>query len=290
MKKCPACGSTFDDTHIFCSECGTGLVEVPSAVTPAPYPAPTEQAPAQYQEPVNQAPAQYQEPANQAYTQYQAPGNQASIPSFVQPLLNSLSFSPSMVLKEPRLGQGAYALSYICISTILNILLFLYVYIETTNLKNSISTLSMSNFPQALSAIPSLTPIYIIWILFFGSSAYIIFKRLKDMGLTLQLVQGISAVYSLIAAYALYSIHSAISAITDLFLTSMGGKAPSLFGLDRVAGKANPADAALTVLGATSDLEFGLKLMVFLMFITPLFAFFKGSPGDNEHGPKPSSF
>lgn len=45
MKQCPNCGTSFSDSHLFCSECGASLADAPPSPAPAPD-SPTVQIPA----------------------------------------------------------------------------------------------------------------------------------------------------------------------------------------------------------------------------------------------------
>lgn len=265
MKICPNCGQQLADDVNFCGHCGS---TVPAQQQPI-------QATPQPQQPTLQDQLQhgYQQAVN-SYQQNVAPALQAGTARFEQYAAPAIH-NAFEALKEPRVGQGVYA-----VVTIARILLFqlisaLLIYSAIDNLVNLAQMFSFGGRASGTPSLPTLTPFYFLAVADYAFIVFLLFKRLKDTGAEQTIVAAVTGIYAALAAYAIYSINSALDKImTGIFGSMAGGLA---------AGK-----GFMDILTSANDLSFAFKIMLVLDLLALLAAFQKGSAGDNQHGPKPT--
>ena len=249
MKFCTKCGKQIDDDAVFCNYCGTQVLDEYTMSQEAS----TENLP----------------PMESGATEIQS----AVVPNINRGIEKIKKYSgPAFsemieALKKDRIGQGVYS-----VATIGRILI---VYAVSTflvyNFADNVSGLGGNSLPS----IPSLTPFYALTVVDFAAIVFLLYKRLKDIGLQRQFVQGISGGYALLAIYAIYSINTSLDKIMSAFFGGMSGNgmAAAKGGFDAIA--------------AIGDISFAFKLIIFLYIIAMLLAFIKGTPEDNQHGQRP---
>lgn len=257
MKFCTKCGKQIDDDAVFCNYCGAQVLD--------------ERAMPQDDSTQNLPPMEQKV---------------ANIQSEVVPNINNgiekiktysgMAFSEMVdALKKDRIGQGVYS-----VATIGRILIVYVVYTFLVyNFADSLSgfmNLVGGRGGNSLPSIPSLTPFYALIVLDFAAIVFLLYKRLKDIGLQRQLVQGISGGYALLAIYAIYSINTSLDKIVSAVFGGMSGNgmAAAKGGFDAIA--------------AIGDISFAFKLIIFLYIVAMILAFIKGTPMDNQHGKKPT--
>lgn len=267
MKYCPKCKKTFRDGMSFCGDCGVSLRIMEENITEG-------EADAHRADRVKQQPDVIK---NEAHVQRnvnltEQASNSAVITNVAKLERCTASFYGEMsaLVKENRLGRGGYALLSVLRLVILDILTVLLVYNEVDKV------MALSQLGKGMSSIPSLpsaTPLFILVIVNFAAIMYLMYKRLKDMGLKLHHVQFVLGLYGALAVYALWSIHNGMDTIVASILNS----SMSMFGR-----------GPLDLLMSANDIVFAMKMIALLYLVALCMAFFKGTPGRNEYGDKPA--
>lgn len=264
MKFCPNCGKEFDDVKGFCGDCGVAL-------KPKAAPA-QEEAP---QQAVNASPQ-----VATSTTEQERPHKQINIQLDVtkmQGMAAQASAGVLALLKENRIGRGVYSLATVgrlLAETIVGALIIWSWVNKLEDLQNADALLK-----NGLSMLPSMTPWYILMLASYAFATFLIFKRLKDMGVSEQMVKIGTGVYGALSLFAIYLIHSSLDKLYDLVIAGM---TKGMFG----GGGANPM---VTLMHALDDINLAGDVMMVVNIAALVFAFFKGTDGPNEHGAKPTS-
>ena len=99
------------------------------------------------------------------------------------------------------------------------------------------------------------------------------FKRLKDIGLSANIVQILTALFVVVAIYSIYTVDDSINTIITAALSGKSG------GFNGIGGFMDLLDSA-------SDIVTSIKLLTVLNISAYIAALIKGDPNDNHHGPQ----
>ena len=121
-----------------------------------------------------------------------------------------------------------------------------------------------------MPSIPSVTPFFILVIADFAAIVFLLYKRLKDIGLQQQYVQGVAGIYAAMAGYTVYTINSSIDKIISGVLSG------SSYG-----------KGVFDIISSAGDITFAFKIITILNIIALAITFVKGSSADNQYGKKP---
>lgn len=251
MKFCSNCGRTYGDENEFCSECGT-ILKVKAAPSSNSNDSTSTQNPTE----------------NIIINSIQ--GNLSKIEGYSTNAYNE--YLP--LLKAPRIGQGVYAVAIIALTLSFSILSGLISYYEVDKLTTLINLASsnMRGF-NGLPSLPSLTPFFALIILYYGSISFLLFKRLKDIGLSANIVQILTALFVVVAIYSIYTVDDSINTIITAALSGKSG------GFNGIGGFMDLLDSA-------SDIVTSIKLLTVLNISAYIAALIKSDPNDNHHGPQ----
>lgn len=266
MKYCPKCKKIFRDGMSFCGDCGASLQIMEEDVIESKADTQRVDSVAQQSDAVKQENYAHQN----SYSINQA-SNSAVITNVARLEKCTASFYGEMsaLVKDNRLGRGGYALLSVLRLVILDILTVVLIYNEVDKI------MALSQFGKGMSSIPSLpsaTPLFILVIVNFAAIMYMMYKRLKDMGLKFHYIQLVLGIYGVLAVYAVWSIHNGMDTIVSAILNST----MNIFG-----------KGALDLLMSANDIVFAMKTIAILYIVALCMTFFKGTPGRNEYGDKP---
>lgn len=298
MKYCPKCKRNYGDEGVFCGECGVKLEvwQEPEASAEEPMEKNAKQSgeTAESKVPAGQEAGGYaQEPKAEASAQNGSAG-QSSPKADLEAAVHSIAKNPQVrklegtasavyghvmdLLKESRMGRGAYSMLTVGRIFVYDLLSMLIVY----NIGSSIydlSKLSGKNTAEILSALtslPSLTPIFVLLVANYAFATYLLLKRTRDMGLEDGVSKIVTGAFGAAAAYSIYTMKNSIDGIWNFI---MGGLNGNIF---------SALDKSLSMLATANDMFFAVKIVVVLDLLAMVFAFFKGSQGSNQYGQKPT--
>lgn len=243
MKICPKCGKKFGNEIGFCGDCGVQLQECAEMRTAQ----------------VNQTANNISQKANLNRMENCASAAYAGVLS---------------LLKEDRMGKGVYSMLTVARLFVFEVINLLIVYNMFDNFMSLAQLGSGKGVPSGIPSIPSLTPWLILCIVNYGFATYLIFKRLRDVGLQENFVKGGAGIFGFLSAYAVYTIDSSINKIIESIFNGIAGvQASALFGM----------------LTSANDFVFACKIMIGVNLVALLVAFLKGSDDDNQYGKKPTA-
>ena len=296
MKFCPKCKKNYGDEGMFCGECGVRLEALQEAVQDmAEESAPQQSAVAPQQE---ETEAQVNSNNAQAgNTATGAPNDSASKSTpkaDFEAAVHTISQNPQVrklegtanavyghvmdLLKESRMGRGAYSMLTVGRIFVYNLLSMLIVY----NIGSSLYDLSQikgktdGEIISAITSLPSLTPIFVLLIVNYAFATYLVLKRTRDMGMEDGVSKIVTGIFGAAAAYAVYTMKSSVDAIWNFLMGAVNGNFFSAL------------DKSVTMLTTANDMFFAVKIMIVLDLVALVFAFFKGTPGNNHYGQKPT--
>lgn len=243
MKVCPKCGKTFDNEIGFCGDCGVKLQECAEV----------------HAERVSQDVSKISQKVD-----LNSVGNRASA---------AYSGVLSM-LKEKRMGKGVYSMLTVGRLFVFEVINLIIVYNMLDSFMSWAQLGSGKGMSGGMPSIPSITPWLILCIANYGLATYLIFKRLRDIGLQENFVKGGAGIFGFLSAYAVYTIDSSIDKIIESIFTGIAG------------GKAN---ALVGVLTSANDFAFACKIIIGINLVALFFAFLDGSKEDNQYGKKPTT-
>lgn len=243
MKVCPKCGKKFGNEIGFCGDCGVQL-----------------------QESVEMNTAQVSQPVNQI--------SQKVDLSRMESCASAACSGILALLKEDRMGKGVYSMLTVGRLFVFEVVNLLIAYNMLDNCMSLAQLGSGKGLPSGMPSIPSLTPWLILCIVNYGFATYLIFKRLRDVGLQENFVKGGAGIFGFLSAYAIYTIDSSIDKIIEAIFSGIAG------------GKGN---ALFSMLTSANDFVFACKVIIGINLVALLVAFLKGSEDDNQYGKKPTA-
>lgn len=271
MKFCPSCGKEYGDEKRFCGDCGVALAT--KAVE--------ENAELQVASETKDQTEQTNAGCGEVKQTVQPQGahKQLNIQLDVtkmQDIATKSCAAPKALLMEERIGQGVYAVATVGRLLVVTVLEALILWSWSSSLADlqNVDKLLQNGF----SSLPSMTPFYLLMLLNFAFAAFLLFKRLKDMGQPLQVVKIGTGIYGAIALFSVYLLSLSVDKLYNLLIASMTRGIGGFLGT-------NPFQVAAA---AASDIRLALELMFLVNIVAMVFAFFRGSAGKNEHGDKPT--
>lgn len=291
MKFCPKCKKNYGDEGMFCGDCGVRLKVFQEVLEES---VPQQPAAANQPEITVVQPDTNPQAENTAGASTNASASKSTPKADFEAAVHNISQNPQVkklegtatavyghvmdLLKESRMGRGAYSMLTVGRIFVYNLVSMLIMY----NIGSSMYDLSQikgksnGEILTALTSLPSLTPIFVLLAVNYGFATYLVFKRTRDMGLEDGVSKIVTGIFGAASAYAVYTMKSGVDQIWNFLLGAIDGNFFSAL------------DKSVTMLGTANDMFFTVKIMLVLDLAALVFAFFKGTQGNNHYGQKPT--